>query len=284
MAGDGRCDSPGHCAKYCTYTLLDVESQKVVDFKVVSEVANCNCMKKKGFVDTLSNIEANGIKVGVISTDRHPQIKKEMRVNHPNIDHQFDPWHIAKSVSKKFSAASKKSGCSELAPWIPSIVNHLWWSAESCGKDPEVLKERWLSVIHHVTNRHEWPGNRHFHKCEHGRLTTEEQRRKKWLKPGSTAQYFNSKSKCQQANSPYLSPYICYQTSGKVVKQKYNFLLLIIFFIFVTSLVDIARGKKILISQVYHSARDVQCWFNINIFVIHFLHGRNMYLLISTRL
>ena len=313
LAGDGRCDSPGHCAKYCTYTLLDVESQKVVDFKVVvvSEVANSNCMEKKGFVDTLSNIEANGIKVGVISTDRHPQIKKEMKVNHPNIDHQFDPWHVAKSVSKKLSAASKKSGCSELAPWIPSIVNHLWWSAESCGKDPEVLKERWLSVIHHMTNRHEWPGNRYFHKCEHGRLTTEEQRRKKCLKPGSTAhtallnivkdknllkdivhlvecvhttalemyhslylkylpklthfthdvlkagtmlaaldhnfnsnrpqvsqihdtlfmipQYFNSKSKCQQANSAYLSPYICYKTSGKVVKQKYNFLLLIIF-------------------------------------------------------
>ena len=36
LAGDGRCDSLGHCAKYCTYTLLDVESQKVVDFKVVA--------------------------------------------------------------------------------------------------------------------------------------------------------------------------------------------------------------------------------------------------------
>ena len=177
LPGDGRCDSSGHCAKYCTYTLLDVESQKVVDFKVVavSEVANSNCMEKKGFVDTLLNVVGNGIKVDVISTDRHPQIKKEMRVSHPNIEHQFDPWHLAKSVSKKLSAASKKSGCSDLAPWIPSIVNHLWWSAESCGKDPEVLKEKWLSVIHHVTNRHEWPGNKHFHKCEHGRLTTEQQ-------------------------------------------------------------------------------------------------------------
>ena len=36
LAGDGRCNSPGHCAKYCNYTLLDVESQKVVDFKVVT--------------------------------------------------------------------------------------------------------------------------------------------------------------------------------------------------------------------------------------------------------
>ncbi|XP_078365926.1 uncharacterized protein LOC144650142 [Oculina patagonica] len=189
LAGDGRCDSPGHSAKYCTYTFLDTVSQKVVDFKVVSvtEVANSNRMEKKGFVDTLQNIEANGIKVDVISTDRHSQITKEMRVNHGDIDNQFDPWHLAKSVSKKLSAASKKSGCSDLAPWISSIINHLWWCAESCNKDPEVLCEKWSSVIHHVTNRHEWPGNKHFHKCEHDKLSAAQQRKKKWLKPGSAA-------------------------------------------------------------------------------------------------
>ena len=189
LAGDGRCDSPGHCAKYCTYTLLDVESQKVVDFKVVSvsEVANSNVMEKKGFIETLANVEGNGVKVKILSTDRHPQIKKELRVNHDHIDHQFDPWHLAKSVSKKLSAASKKSGCSDLAPWIPSIINHLWWCAESCNEDAEVLREKWLSVIHHVTNRHSWPGNKHFHKCEHQPLSPEQQRKKKWLKPGSPA-------------------------------------------------------------------------------------------------
>ncbi|XP_044172506.1 uncharacterized protein LOC114961035 [Acropora millepora] len=144
-------------------------------------------MEKKGFIETLSHIEANGIKVDTISTDRHPQIKKEMRVNHGEIEHQFDPWHLAKSVSKKLAKASKKSGCNDLAPWIPSIVNHLWWSAESCNRDPDVLREKWLSVIHHVTNRHEWPGNRYFHKCQHDRLSPEQQRKKKWLKPGSAS-------------------------------------------------------------------------------------------------
>lgn len=32
LAGDGRCDSPGHNAKYCTYTMIDQETDNVVDF------------------------------------------------------------------------------------------------------------------------------------------------------------------------------------------------------------------------------------------------------------
>ena len=93
----------------------------MVDFKAVAviEVANSSCMETKGFMVTLSSLEANGIKVDIKSTDRHPQIKKEIRVNHPNIDHQFDPWHISKSVSKKLAAASKKSGRSELGTMDP---------------------------------------------------------------------------------------------------------------------------------------------------------------------
>ena len=35
LDGDGRCDSPGHCAKYGTYTLMDEDSGDVVAFNVV---------------------------------------------------------------------------------------------------------------------------------------------------------------------------------------------------------------------------------------------------------
>ncbi|KAL9958117.1 hypothetical protein ACROYT_G035088 [Oculina patagonica] len=189
LIGDGRCDSPGHSAKYCTYTFIDFQSHKVVDFKVVSvgQVANSNVMEIKGFQDALFTVESQGIEVCVISTDRHSQISKEMRVNHPDKDHQYDPWHLAKSISKKLGSAANKRGCGELKPWIPSIINHLWWSATTCEGNPELLKEKWCSVIHHVTNRHEWPGNQHYHKCAHEPYTPEAFHRKKWLTPGSAA-------------------------------------------------------------------------------------------------
>ena len=47
--GDGRCDSPGHSAKYGTYTLM-ADDGKVVIFKVVqvTEVSSSNAMEKEG--------------------------------------------------------------------------------------------------------------------------------------------------------------------------------------------------------------------------------------------
>jgi len=35
LIGDGRCDSPGYSAKFCTYTLMDSATNKIVDFEVV---------------------------------------------------------------------------------------------------------------------------------------------------------------------------------------------------------------------------------------------------------
>ena len=35
VAGDGRLDSPGHSAKYGSYSLLELTCNKIVDFKLV---------------------------------------------------------------------------------------------------------------------------------------------------------------------------------------------------------------------------------------------------------
>lgn len=47
LAGDGRSDSPGHSAKYGSYSLIELTTGKIVDFQLVqvcSEFQLCMCM------------------------------------------------------------------------------------------------------------------------------------------------------------------------------------------------------------------------------------------------
>lgn len=76
-------------------------------------------------------------------------------------------------------------GCRVLAPWIPAIINHLYWAILTCNGNGKELVERFISIIHHVCNRHTWTGNKHYQKCAHKQYTAAEVRVKLWLKPGS---------------------------------------------------------------------------------------------------
>ncbi|XP_071854650.1 uncharacterized protein [Apostichopus japonicus] len=51
VSGDGRCDSPGCNAKYCTYTMIDMATQKIVwsELVQVSETTSSVEMEKLGF-------------------------------------------------------------------------------------------------------------------------------------------------------------------------------------------------------------------------------------------
>ena len=69
--------------------------------------------------------------------------------------------------------------------WIPAITNHLYWSIQSSDGNPEALVERYTSVIHHITNRHEFLG-KYYTKCEHGPYEQEEGSRS-WLKMDNPA-------------------------------------------------------------------------------------------------
>ena len=40
LSGDGRADSPGHCAKYGSYTVLEMTCNKVVDYRLVQVCSN----------------------------------------------------------------------------------------------------------------------------------------------------------------------------------------------------------------------------------------------------
>ena len=43
VGGDGRCDSPGHSAKYGTYSLMDAEQNKILDSQLVQVCTRVNC-------------------------------------------------------------------------------------------------------------------------------------------------------------------------------------------------------------------------------------------------
>lgn len=185
---DGQCDSPGHSATYCTVTSMDTKTNKVLDVEVVNvkEVKSSQAMEKEGFIRTVTRLDSE-LSLNAISTDRHTQIRKLMATDSrfEHLVHQFDPWHIAKGISKKLVKLAKKKPCKMLNEWIPSIVNHVYWSVQTCEGNGEELAERLLSVVHHICNRHSFPGNKFYKKCEHDKYTEDEVRSRNWLQMGS---------------------------------------------------------------------------------------------------
>ena len=105
LAGDGRCDSPGFSAKYCTYSLLDIETQHIVMDVVikVTETGSSSKMEVLGFRKCLLYLLDQGFIIEVLTTDRHVQIRSIMSKEYSQIQHQFDVWHLCKSIKKKLT-------------------------------------------------------------------------------------------------------------------------------------------------------------------------------------
>ena len=189
LSGDGRSDSPGHNAKYGTYTCMDSESGKVTEFSLVqvTEVSSSNAMEKEGFVRCLNSLEGSEVIINTIATDRHVSITSTMEKEYSHIRHQYDVWHLSKAVVKKLNKKAKKKECEELRSWIQSVSNHLWWCAATCNGDFILLKEKWMSILNHIQNKHSWSDATQFKSCAHPPLTRSEAQRKCWLKPGTAA-------------------------------------------------------------------------------------------------
>ncbi|XP_052009413.1 uncharacterized protein LOC127662328 [Xyrauchen texanus] len=107
LGGDMRADSPGHSAKYGSYTMMDLKANRVIDIQLVqsNEVGNSQRMEKKGFERSLSLLEERGVVVQSLVTDHHTGVQKFMREQKKDIRHFFDPWHMGK-VAKWSSVAN----------------------------------------------------------------------------------------------------------------------------------------------------------------------------------
>ena len=69
-------DSPGHCAQYCTYTMMENNTKKIVGMKTLdkreTEKKSTN-LEKAGFQRVLEDARAN-LNVIEVVTDAHLQI------------------------------------------------------------------------------------------------------------------------------------------------------------------------------------------------------------------
>ena len=190
LIGDGRCDSPGHSAKYGTYTFMDIETGEVIDFMVihVGQVTHSNNMEKFGFVKLLDKFDETGIKIKSITTDRHVQIRAYMKKQRRDISHQFDIWHVSKSIKKKLFKAAKQKDCDKLNGWIKSIINHFWWCCATCDKSVLILKAKWKSILYHIQDKHSWEDDEGVPKsCEHAPVDKNSETTSDWIHEGTPA-------------------------------------------------------------------------------------------------
>ncbi|KAG0432133.1 hypothetical protein HPB47_021155 [Ixodes persulcatus] len=128
LAGDGRVDTPGHCADFGTYTLLETTTGQVIHTELV----------KSTKVSSSNRMETEVMDLGI---DRHAEGKASMRRNHPEIKRQFDVWHVAKGIKKKIVAVARTKQHSLLLKWMKTIVRHLHWC--------------WTSLIRHIIDVHQ---------------------------------------------------------------------------------------------------------------------------------
>ncbi|XP_075526238.1 uncharacterized protein LOC142557927 [Dermacentor variabilis] len=182
VAGDGRADSPGHSAKYGTYSLIDIDRNKVFHVETVqsNETKGSSNMELEGLKRSLTILEANGMVIDVMVTDRHSQIKA-FAAKEGTFEHNYDCWHVAKSLKKKLPAAGKLKKYNDIQPWIKGIINHVYWCAVSSEGRPDLILPKWCSLARHIADAH-CHDDPLYEKCQH-----DQQSKKKWLIEGSPA-------------------------------------------------------------------------------------------------
>ncbi|XP_064598560.1 uncharacterized protein LOC135464916 [Liolophura sinensis] len=182
LGGDARCDSPGYSAKYGSYSLMDLDSQTVLDIQLIqcNEVKGSTHMELEGLKRGLLKLKAERLNIKSLITDRHVMVKKFMK-GEEEIIHNFDVWHFAKGVSKKLEGLAKKKGAEAIKPWIKSVSTHLYWAASTSANDGEMKLAKWQSLTRHIRNIHTHPSKR-YPECRHGPL---EDNQRNWMEEGT---------------------------------------------------------------------------------------------------
>ena len=209
LAGDASFDSPGYSAKNCCYIAMETETNLVIDFVLYQRGqfdGNLEYHSCKTLLEVIT--QEHKIEIGYFVTDQHSQIATLIEDDYPQIRHSFDIWHFGKCLRKRILKICKKH--EKVKYWENAIINHFWWSCQSCKGNKVLLPELFHSSLLHVLNIHHWGRRKVIHeqirqlkqldrktpspypkplvleprnqKCLHGGLTKRDDRATNWFK------------------------------------------------------------------------------------------------------
>ncbi|XP_044148674.1 uncharacterized protein LOC122937710 [Bufo gargarizans] len=189
LAGDSKCYLLSDSTKYCVYAMMDVQSKKVLGFHIEQAWAGVSsfALEKIACKKVLQNLLDQKLHVKVLCTGRHMGIRKMIKEEFSSIIHKVDAWQLAKSVGNKVACASRKKNCSALTSWVSSVKSHLWWCTSTCDGQPDVLVQKWNSLLHHVVDTHSWQAEKGYERCHHDHIPEAVRQRRKWLCKGGKA-------------------------------------------------------------------------------------------------
>ena len=92
LSGYGQCDSPGYSAIYCTYSLMDLATDLILDYKLIQslETGSSVALEKEGLRRSLNYLLEQDVSVITIATDRYRGVGVLMKSDYSHISHQYD--------------------------------------------------------------------------------------------------------------------------------------------------------------------------------------------------
>jgi transposase-like protein len=87
---------------------MDLETDKILDFIVLQRGQVDGELEKQACDRLLSKFEAKGVKFKLFLSDRHMGIRCMMKQKYSHIEHQFDVWHLAKSLVKRLKSVDAR--------------------------------------------------------------------------------------------------------------------------------------------------------------------------------
>ena len=123
LAGDGRCDSPGNSAKFCTYSLMDTGTNKILHAETVDKrevhLQSPN-MEREGILRALNFLLGKlhgSVTVDEVITDASSSVRTVLGMyvyvlmhlfisalfsatHFPDIHHSMDVWHKSKKLKQ----------------------------------------------------------------------------------------------------------------------------------------------------------------------------------------